>query len=53
MDAALAKLTGGSEEEGSGGDADDGESRACPVCESSNPPGANVCSACSFKFPDE
>ena len=61
MDAALAKLTGGgvSEEEAADEEAsedetvDDGESRACPVCESPNPAGANVCSACSFKFPDE
>ncbi len=61
MDAALAKLTGGGESEEESADeetsedeaADDGESRACPVCESSNPAGANVCSACSFKFPDE
>ena len=60
MDAALAQLTGGgesqeeaSDEESSEEAADDGESRVCPVCESSNPAGANVCSACSFKFPDE
>jgi len=61
MDAALAKLTGGGEpeEESAAEEAsedetvDDGESRACPVCESPNPAGANVCSACSFKFPDE
>ena len=61
MDAALAKLTGGGETKEESADeeasedeaADDGESRVCPVCESPNPAGANVCSACSFKFPDE
>jgi hypothetical protein len=61
MDAALAKLTGGGESEEESADeeasedetVDDSESRACPVCESPNPAGANVCSACSFKFPDE
>ncbi len=61
MDAALAKLTGGGETEEESADeeasedeaAEDGDSRVCPVCGSSNPAGANVCSACSFKFPDE
>jgi hypothetical protein len=61
MDAALAKLTGGGETEEESADeeasedeaAEDGDSRVCPVCDSSNPAGANVCSACSFKFPDE
>ena len=56
MDAALAKLTGGGESDDDTADEaaeDDGEARVCPVCESSNPAGANVCTACSFKFPDE
>jgi len=64
MDAALAQITGGDDEESEESEESedtedsepeeaqpaDSDAQVCPICSSENAPGANVCSTCSFDF---